>query len=104
MAREKMSSTAYNFVAIPHTLSKDIAHNFIFIAISEAGMKWDSKTVYIVALLGISEKSRRLFSEIFDQLVEIFSESQAVMDLAAAKDFKQFIHKLCLKMNNGTEE
>ena len=104
MAREKMSSTAYNLVAIPHTLSKDIQHNFIFIAINEAGMKWDSKTVYIVALLGISEKSRRLFSEIFDQLVEIFSESQAIMDLAASKDFKQFIHKLCLKMNHGMEE
>ena len=49
-------------------------------------------------------ESKKTIKLAFDQLVEIFSESQAVMDLAASKDFKQFIHKLCLKMNHGMEE
>ena len=104
MARETMSSTAFNTVAIPHTLSKEIQHNFISIAISEKGMNWEPQTVHLVALLGVSEASRHLFSEIFDQLVEIFSEPQEVAELAASVSFDQFIALLSLKMSCELKE
>lgn len=99
MAREKMSSTAFHDVAVPHSLSKNAKTSFISIAISEEGMKWDQHIVHIIALIGVNEDSRKIFSEVFDEIIDILSEPVHVKELMQAKDFKEFIERIKLLMS-----
>lgn len=94
MAREKMSSTAFHDVAVPHSLSKNANTSFISIAISEKPMKWGDHKVHIIALIGVNEDSRKVFSEVFDEIIDILSEPVHVKELIQVNDFKEFIEQI----------
>ncbi len=104
MAREKMSSTAFDDVAVPHSLSKSANASFISIAISEKPMKWGNHEVHIIALIGVNEDSRKTFSEVFDELIDILSEPVHVKELIQAKDFKEFITRIMQLMSKSKHE
>lgn len=94
MARERMSSTAFHDVAVPHSLSKNANTSFISIAISEKPMKWGDHEVQIIALIGVNEDSRKVFSEVFDEIIDILSEPVHVKELIQTKDFQTFIEQI----------
>ena len=94
MAREKMSSTAFDDVAVPHSLSKSANASFISIVISDQPIPWGDAEVHIVALIGIHEDSRKIFSEIFDEIINILSEPVHVKELLQVTDFKDFINRI----------
>lgn len=94
MSREHMSSTAFYDVAIPHTLSKNVRQTFISAALFEKGVPWDGQTVHMVLLIGINDESRKVFSQIFDELIEILSDPSNVKELTGAADFQHFIDAL----------
>lgn len=94
ISREKLSSTAFSNVAVPHSLSQNTITSFISIAISEKPMKWGNRTVNIIALIGISADSRKIFSEVFDEIIDIFSEPSHVAELIQCETFHDFINKI----------
>ncbi|MGX8850197.1 BglG family transcription antiterminator [Amedibacillus sp. YH-ame10] len=94
LAREHMSSTAFEDVAVPHSLSKNTKSSFISIAISEEAIPWGSHPVHIIALIGINEDSRKVFSEIFEEIIEILSEPVHVRELLQMQDFNEFIQHM----------
>lgn len=94
MSREKLSSTAFSNVAVPHSLSKNANTSFISIALSEKPIKWGNHNVHIIALIGISSDSRKLFSEVFDEIIDILSEPAHVSELIKCNDFNDFINKI----------
>ena len=95
MAREKMSSTAFHDVAVPHSLTKSANLSFVSIVISEEPIPWDNHFVHIVALIGVNEDSRKVFSEVFDALIDILSDPYSVKELIQSNNFHSFIQ--CLK-------
>lgn len=101
LAREQMSSTAFQDVAVPHSLSKNAKSSFISIALSEKGIQWDNNLVHIVALIGVNEDSRKMFSEVFDELVDILSEPANVKRLIASNDFTSFIMNIMKMMDKS---
>jgi len=94
LAREAMSDTAFCDVAVPHSLSRNAKKSFISFAISETLMQWGDKQVYLIALIGISEDSRKIFSQVFDYLIDILSESINIKTLVSAADYDDFIKRL----------
>ncbi len=55
IAREHMSSTAFDNVAIPHSLSRNAKHNFISIAINPPPIQWSQEhNVRLIILIVIS--------------------------------------------------
>lgn len=92
--RENISSTAFYNVAIPHAMSKSTSKSFISIAIFESGVQWNEQTINIVALIGISDYERKIFSEIFDEIIEIFNNPYNVNLLISSLDFNDFIMKM----------
>lgn len=94
MARERMSSTAFQDVAVPHSLSKSANASFISIAINEQPMPWGEHEVHIIALIGVNEDSRKIFSEIFDEIIDILSEPIHVRELIQVRDFREFIDRI----------
>lgn len=99
LSREHMSSTAFHDVAVPHSLSKNAKRSFISITLSEKGIQWDSHNVHIIALIGVNEDSRKIFSEVFDELVDILSEPYNVNVLISSKNFAEFIANIMQMMD-----
>jgi len=63
-------------------------------------MEWGDKQVYIIALIGVNNDSRKVFTEVFDFLVDVLSEMQNVKELAAAADYNDFFKKVTSLMEN----
>lgn len=104
MERERMSSTAFHDVAVPHSLSKSAKTSFISIAISETPMHWGNHDVHIIALIGVNEDSRKIFSEVFDELIDILSEPIHVKELLLVDNFKEFIDQIKVLMSKPRKD
>jgi len=98
--RESLSDTGFSGVAIPHSLREDVKKSFISFAICDVPMEWGDKQVYIIALIGVNNDSRKVFTEVFDFLVDVLSEMQNVKELAAAEDYNDFFKKVTSLMEN----
>ena len=101
--REAMSSTAFGNVAIPHVLTKSAKKSFISIVISKKPIKWDVHEVYIVAMIGIHEDSRKIFSELFETLIDILSNPSNIKKLTNSDNFKDFISQVRYFIDLGCE-
>ena len=94
MARETMASTAFNNVAIPHSLRQNAKTSFISVAINESPINWGDSQINMIAMIGINEDSRKLFAELFDSLIDILSEPTNIKELIKAHDFNDFMNIL----------
>ncbi|GCF93103.1 transcriptional antiterminator [Enterococcus florum] len=94
MEREKLSSTAFGPVALPHTLTMDAKKTGIFIVAAPKGIQWGSQVVTLVFLLSINYHNRHLFRELFDDLALICTDEQNVHRLSQSKSFDTFIENL----------
>lgn len=96
LQRESLSDTGFNGVAIPHSLREDVLTGFLSFAIFDTPIQWGEKFVHIILLIGVNKDSRKVFTGVFDVLVEVLSDIQNVKKLAAAVDYDDFLEKLIL--------
>ncbi len=58
-------------------------------------MAWGDNRVNVIALIAFSESGRKAFQNVFDQLVEVFSDRDDVQRIVRrATDFASFIDEL----------
>lgn len=100
LQRESLSDTGFHSVAVPHSLHEDVMKSFISFAICDMPMEWGDKQVYIIALIGVNQESRKAFTEVFDFLVDVLSEIQNVKKLASAENYKDFLQKLTAQLDD----
>lgn len=100
LAREMMSSTAFNNVSIPHSLRKSTRTSFISIALCDHALNWGDTQVNVIAMVGVNNDSRKMFTELFDTLIDILSEPSNVKELLKADNFNEFINLFKSLMNN----
>lgn len=98
LQRESLSDTAFDGIAVPHSLAEDVDKSFISFAISDTPMSWGEKQVYIIALIGVNQQSRKAFTLMFDFLIDVLSEIQNVKELAASKDYDEFFERLSMQL------
>ena len=89
--REKMSSTCYGKIAIPHSLKPSAFRNGISVAISKNPIKWDDKKVNMVFLLAISEGESIAFGDIYNKLVTALYDDEIVDKLIECNNFNDFL-------------
>ncbi|WP_075876880.1 BglG family transcription antiterminator [Merdibacter massiliensis] len=94
--REKIATTAFNDVAVPHTLtSVSTKKSFIYVAVFTNGIQWtDDKAVHFVAMIGINDNSRRIFTKFFDQLIKLLDNPVTLQKLINTNDFNEFYQAL----------
>ena len=93
--REKMSSTAFGRIAIPHSLDISAQKSKGFIIINPHGIKWsDNNEVYLVIALAIDPNNKQLFREVFDELSDVVTDINNVTELIKCKNYSEFIVKL----------
>ncbi|MBP2058484.1 lichenan operon transcriptional antiterminator [Lactobacillus colini] len=93
--RERMSSTAFGRVAIPHSFEMSAKKSRGFIIINPKGIQWSNgKKVYIVIGLAIDPKNSQLFRDVFDELSEIVTDINNVTKLVKSTNYREFIMNL----------
>ena len=95
MEREKAASTAFNDVAIPHSIEMDSAKTSVSVLICKDGLPWGGQIVHIVLLMSISKTNHAEFSRLYEALVTLFSNTENVRNFSKCTDFKSF-HNLIM--------
>ncbi len=92
LSREELSTTAFNGIAVPHTLTaRSTYRSFIYIAIFNNGIQWtDEKYVNVIMMIGTNKNSRKLFLKFFDQLIKIFDTQANINLLLNTENFNDF--------------
>lgn len=89
--RERLSSTAFQKIAIPHTLKMDAIVSKMYIIVSEKPISWGEDNVNIILLFAINEQDRQFFYSVFEILSLIYSNPINVIKSIQAKDYDAFI-------------
>ncbi len=92
--REKISSSAYTNIAMPHPLEMCSFSTAIAVSIHPAAINWNENKVNVVFLLAINEEDRILFRDIFDLVTEIISSKKYFHSLLNTKTYEEFINLL----------
>jgi lichenan operon transcriptional antiterminator len=91
-----MSSTAFtDTIAVPHAMEMSATRTAIAIVVNETPMAWGENRVNVIALIAFSESGRKAFQDVFDQLVEVFSDRDDLQRIVRrASDFPSFLDEL----------
>jgi lichenan operon transcriptional antiterminator len=94
--REAMSPTSFSKgLAVPHAITMQAHRSAIAVYISDEPIDWGGADVRLVLLVAFNAEERRLFREVFDQMIVTLSESSRVQHLATAgTDYETFIADL----------
>jgi lichenan operon transcriptional antiterminator len=92
--REKVSSSAYTNIAMPHPLEMCAFTSVVGVSLHPHSIIWNNTRVNIVFLLAINTRDRLFFKDIFDFITEIISDEHNLKIILEAKTFDKFINIL----------
>ena len=102
--REKLSSTSFsNSVALPHSLNTNARKSFIYIVSNSKSMKWGNNKVNIIVMIGVNNKDRKAFNDVFGGIVNVLYEKDNVKNLLLCENYDSFINKLFELIENYEE-
>jgi len=91
MERERISSTAFGNIAIPHSLKPLAKKSCICISLHNKPVNWNEKKVSIILLIAINKDDQLLFNDIFSKLTEMLFDQSTLNRIYKCKDFNDFI-------------
>lgn len=94
LERERMASSVYGDIAMPHPVDMDARRTAVSVALFPKGISWDGSVVYLVVMLAIRRADRAFFRDIFDHIAGVLSSPGAVRAIARAHDYEGFIEAL----------
>lgn len=92
--RERMSSTAFNNLAIPHSMKMNAIKTGMFVIINEKPTQWGNNQVNLILMLSINRNDRNLFNEVFENLTMILTEPDAIKKVIESETYEEFIQVL----------
>ncbi len=92
--RERLSSSAYINIALPHPIDMCALSTAIAVSIHPSPIEWNGNKVHVVFMLAIHEEDRILFRDIFDLVTEILLNKKNFQSLLNTKTYEDFIKML----------
>lgn len=89
--RERRSSTAFGYIAVPHSLKMCAKKTGMFVLLNDAPFKWGEHLVKIVLLFAINKEDRALFYDVFDNLIVMLLESPFANRVIQCETYEEFI-------------
>jgi|GEM_PF-1776410 len=100
LLRESMSSTAFNdIVAIPHAMEMTANKTAIVIIINKQPITWGNSRANIIILLALSKNDLEQFYDIFDSLINLFSNNEYVSSLIKTSNYNEFVNLIVELLN-----
>jgi len=88
--RERAASTAFEFIAIPHSMKHDAYKTAVCIGVSQEGIRWDEQLVHLVFLFCVNKSDAHYFKEIFEAILILFDDEKTISKLSNCCSFEQF--------------
>ncbi|MEG2974449.1 MAG: PTS sugar transporter subunit IIA, partial [Malacoplasma sp.] len=104
LIREKAASTAFGTIAIPHSVKMDAIKTCISVATSNKGIVWNNNKVNIILLIAINKADKKQFHELYEALVELFSNDSIIEKTKSCKKFEDFQHIIYAALQNEIEK
>ena len=92
--REKMSSTVFGAVAVPHSLKPCAVRNGVAVARFDKPVQWNGKEIVLVLLLAVQAEDAMSFGDFFGSVVEMLANDDVTKRLAEISDFDEFMRLL----------
>lgn len=92
--RERVSSSAYLNIAMPHPVEMCALNSAIAVSLHPNAISWNNSKVNIVFLLAINIRDSLFFKDIFDFITEVISEEKKLKCILELKTFDEFIAAL----------
>jgi lichenan operon transcriptional antiterminator len=91
LSRERGYSTAYENIAVPHSMRMDAKKTGMFVLLSDKPIPWGESAVNIVLLFSVNRESRSLFYDIFDNLIVLLLEAPNKAKVLACETCEAFV-------------
>jgi lichenan operon transcriptional antiterminator len=89
-SRESAASTAFNSIAIPHSMEMNCYRTCISVLIDKEGISWGTQNVRIVLMMSISPHASHEFSQLYEALVVLFSDDKSIDMFQSCNSFQEF--------------
>jgi lichenan operon transcriptional antiterminator len=92
--RERVSSSAYMNIAMPHPLEMCALNSAIAVSIHPNAITWNNNKVNIIFMLAINIRDSLFLKDIFDFIIEVISEEKKLKTILEVKTYDDFIATL----------
>jgi len=90
--REKQASTAFEYIAVPHSMKMSARKTGMFILVNEKeSIQWGEQSVHIVLLFAVNKDERVIFHDVFDHLIVQLIEKPNAFKAMASESYMEFI-------------
>lgn len=94
LEREKLSSTAFDLIAVPHSLKLDAYQTKMSVMIYDKPVSWGENQIKIVLLFTINKNNIKLFQNIFDNLIVLLVEKENLTCVIQSKNYEEFLKNI----------
>ncbi|MDR1469117.1 MAG: PRD domain-containing protein [Spirochaetaceae bacterium] len=91
LAREHSYSTAYENIAVPHSMKMNAKKTGMFVLLSDKPIPWGASAVNIVLLFSVNKENRSLFYDLFDNLIVLLLETPNKIKVLACDTYEAFV-------------
>lgn len=92
--RERISSSAYRDIAIPHALEMDARKTAVAVSLHPTPIDWNGTPVYVVLMLAVRRGERTVFRSVFESVTTALNEPGCSKRLAQAQSFDEFVQTI----------
>ncbi|HWQ77568.1 MAG TPA: PTS sugar transporter subunit IIA [Anaerovoracaceae bacterium] len=90
--REKQSSTAFEHIAVPHSMKMNAHKTGMFILLNEKKpLDWGENPVNIVLLFAVNKDERAIFHDVFDNLIVLLLEKANAAKVIGCNSYTEFV-------------
>ncbi|MGB4657888.1 MAG: BglG family transcription antiterminator [Mobilitalea sp.] len=90
--REKQASTAFEHIAVPHSMHMNANKTGMFVLLNEKKpIIWNDNTVNIVMMFAISREERAIFHDVYDNLIVLLLDKSKAVKVAESTTYIDFI-------------
>jgi lichenan operon transcriptional antiterminator len=100
--REKISSSAFSNIALPHPIDMCAKSSAIATIILPNGMTWGKNTVNLIFMLAICDEDTVLFKDTFSFITDFINNPQNVRHLMNCHTYEAFMDTLLSFFSNPT--
>ncbi|RKD30492.1 hypothetical protein BET01_07335 [Lacrimispora algidixylanolytica] len=98
--REKQSSTAFEHIAVPHSMHMNANKTGMFVLLNEKKpISWNENSVSIVMMFAISREERAIFHDVYDNLIVLLIDKSNAVKVLESTAYIDFIEAVvgCFK-------
>ncbi|KRM90133.1 BglG family transcription antiterminator [Liquorilactobacillus cacaonum] len=103
LEREKISSTFYDEVGLPHATKENVKQSAVFVFISEKGIYKEYEKVNVLFFLLLADDAKHFINEFYEFLNDIVTNKKKIKKIIKATTKAEVIHELESIEKEGSE-